>query len=158
MRISSFYVGYCKKLTTEHTEKIFYFKRITDILLPPLCVLSIIVLFFPCFCSSKIYQISPSSSSSPKNSVPIPSYAIKKHTIYRLFPLKNIPLENTENSSGIPNSRRDSGLWFHIVPLFFIELLTVSCVAVLLLPVEAAIQASGFITDLYIFYNPSRSQ
>jgi hypothetical protein len=35
---------YCQDITTEHTEKIFYFIKLPDLLLPPLCVLSIGIL------------------------------------------------------------------------------------------------------------------
>jgi hypothetical protein len=49
--------SFCQKLTTELTEKMFYFKKLTEILLPPLCVLS--YLFSFSFYSGKMYQLSP---------------------------------------------------------------------------------------------------
>jgi hypothetical protein len=82
--------GIVNKLTTEHTEKIFYFKKLTEILLPPLCVLSINIKAISCQPSALFLRT------------------------------QRIPL-----GSRIPEGIRDSGLWFHIVPLFFIELLTV---------------------------------
>jgi len=79
---------YCQKLTTEHTEKLFYFgsaelaavKKLTEILLPPLCVLSIIILFLPLLVFTPVKFISslPLRPALQKSSVPIPSYAINR--------------------------------------------------------------------------------
>jgi hypothetical protein len=35
---------YCQDITTEHAEKLLYFLRLTEFLLPHLCALSIIIL------------------------------------------------------------------------------------------------------------------
>ena len=75
--------------------------RITNILLPPLCALSIIILFCSLLVFAPVKFISslPLRPALQKSSVPIPYYAIKQDTIPRLFPLKEILLETTENPS-----------------------------------------------------------
>jgi hypothetical protein len=46
--MGSFYGGkYCQKITTGNTEKILYFMRLTEFLLPPLCVLSLVIPLYP---------------------------------------------------------------------------------------------------------------
>ena len=108
-----------RKLTAEHAEKIFYFKKLIEILLPLLCVLNYYSLFFSfTFYASKIYQLFPASSSSTK----------------RLGTDTLLCHKTAYNSAVISIKRHSVGerrvslcgtLWFHIVPLFFIILLTV---------------------------------
>jgi len=115
-------LGIGKKLTTEHTEKIFYFKRITDILLPPLCVLSIIVLFFPCFCSSKFIRFAPLRPALQKTQF-LYLLCYKKAYNLSVIPIKKYSLGEHRESlwrSRIPEGIRDCG--FILFPLFFIEL------------------------------------
>jgi len=99
-------IWYCKKFTTEHTEKIL-FKALScqplalSYFVSSLCVLSIIILFFPLLVITPIKFISshPLCPVLQKSSAPIPYYAINQDTIPRLFPLKDILWENTENPS-----------------------------------------------------------
>jgi len=89
--------AFCQKLTTELTEKMFYFKKLTEILLPPLCVLSYLVSFS--FYSGKMYQLSPASSSSLKKLSTDTFLCHKQAAMPWLFPSKDILQENTENPS-----------------------------------------------------------
>ena len=74
---------------------------VTEILLF-LCVLSIIIPFFIPFSfysGGKIYQLSPASSNSSKMLSTDTLLCYKQATMPRLFPLKDILFENTENPS-----------------------------------------------------------
>jgi hypothetical protein len=91
-------MAYFQKLTTEHTEKIFYYKKLTEILLPPLCVLSIIILFFPLlvFTPVKFSCSLPLGTALQKKLSTDTLLSYKARYNSSVISIKVILLENTE--------------------------------------------------------------
>ena len=75
---------YCQDITTEHTEKLLYFMRLTEVFAAsPLCPQ---VLFSFSFLLWKVYKLyAPLDPSPLKSSVSIPYYAIKRLQIPGYF-------------------------------------------------------------------------